>query len=224
MRPAAPVARLLLVALAPAWLAACEPRIEEPRPRASTGAPVTTSGSGTASGPGSTGATEPGRATPAAGGACVRPTPDQPTRTVEGPVPAPGCPEDPGPVPTLARGKVKFVDAPQAPTVSVEIAERDEDRQRGLMYRTQMPADEGMIFLFERARKLSFWMRNTCIPLDMLFVAEDGTIVNVEENVPTLTDRTFTSGGCPAMFVVELNAGWARAHGVKAGQKIAFER
>ena len=92
------------------------------------------------------------------------------------------------------------------------------------MYRTQMPADAGMIFVFERERKLSFWMRNTCIPLDMLFVAEDGTIVNVEENVPTLTDRTFTSGGCPAKYVVELNAGWARAHGVKAGQKIAFGR
>ena len=139
-------------------------------------------------------------------------------------MPAPGCPEDPGPVPVLELGKVTFVDAPKAPEVVVEIAERDADRQRGLMYRTQMPADAGMIFVFERERKLSFWMRNTCIPLDMLFVAEDGTIVNVEENVPTLTDRTFTSGGCPAKYVVEHNAGWARAHGVKAGQKIAFGR
>lgn len=217
MRPAVAPGLVLLLSLA-----ACEPRIDEPTPRsaaASRGARGDTGGATDAT---SSAATSPGG--PTGGPApCVRPTPDQPQRTVEGPVPAPGCPEDPGPVQSLARGKVRFVDAPGAPEVSVEIAERDEDRQRGLMYRTSMPANEGMIFLFERDRRLSFWMRNTCIPLDMLFVAGDGTIVNVEENVPTLTDRTFASG-CPARYVVEVNAGWARAHGVRAGQKLAFER
>ncbi len=153
----------------------------------------------------------------------MKPTPGKATRAVEGPVPAPGCPDDPGPAPVLPKGKVKFPDAAGAPTVPVEIAETDEHRQRGLMYRKSMPADEGMLFVFERSKKLSFWMRNTCIPLDMVFIAEDGTIVHIEENVPTLTDRTFNSG-CAAKYVVELNAGWARAHGVAAGQKLAVER
>jgi uncharacterized membrane protein (UPF0127 family) len=192
--------------------AGCEPTIEEPAPRV---APTPTAPPADAS------VTRPPPV--ASAPTCVRPTPEQPTRAAPTEVPAPGCPDDPGPAPTLSRGKVKFVDAAGAPTVAVEVAERDEDRQRGLMYRKSMPQDEGMIFVFERARKLSFWMRNTCIPLDMIFVTEDGTIVNIEENTPTLTDSTFPSG-CPALYVVEVNAGWTRAHGVKAGQKIVIER
>lgn len=155
--------------------------------------------------------------------ACARPTPDKPTREVQGPVPNPGCPSDPGPVPELARGRVRFTGAEAAPEVALEIAERDEDRQRGLMFRTQMPEMEGMLFVFEHEKKLSFWMHNTCIPLDMIYVAEDFTIVNIEENTPTLSDQTFPSN-CAAKYVIEVNAGWTRKHGVKIGQKLAIER
>lgn len=200
-------------------IAACEPRIEEPHAAAR---------STTIRADGATPA-RPDAPSPASSTAspCVRPTPAQAERTVTGPIPAPGCPADPGPRPDLPRGKVRFPDAPPTAggslVIDAEIAETDAHRQRGLMYRTSLPDTEGMLFIFERSRKLSFWMRNTCLPLDMIFVAEDGTIVHIEENTPTLTDQTFPSG-CPAKYVVEVAAGWTRARGVKAGQKLAIER
>lgn len=79
-----------------------------------------------------------------------------------------------------------------------------------------------MLFIFEDERELGFWMRNTCIPLDMIFASSDGTIVGIEENVPTLNDDHYAPGDCPARYVVEVNAGWSRRHGVKAGQKLIF--
>jgi uncharacterized protein len=87
------------------------------------------------------------------------------------------------------------------------------------MYRTQLADDRGMLFVFERERRLAFWMKNTCIALDMIFVAADGVIVGIEENVPTLNENTY-SPGCPAKYVIEVNAGWARKRGVRAGQRV----
>ncbi|NUP10990.1 MAG: DUF192 domain-containing protein [Polyangiaceae bacterium] len=151
---------------------------------------------------------------------CLKETPAEPTRTVTGPVPAPGCPADPGPVPELVRKRVEIRGASEGLlTVDAEIAKEDEHRMRGLMYRTSLPENDGMLFIFEYDRELNFWMRNTCIPLDMMFIAADGTIVAIEENTPTLTDETFSSG-CNARYVLEVNAGWSRKHGVKAGMKV----
>jgi hypothetical protein len=65
-------------------------------------------------------------------------------------------------------------------------------------------------------------MHNTCIPLDMLFIDDDGLIVGIEENTPTMSDDTF-SVGCSSKYVLELNAGWCRRHGVVAGQKVRFD-
>jgi uncharacterized membrane protein (UPF0127 family) len=107
--------------------------------------------------------------------------------------------------------------------VDAEIAQEDEERQRGLMYRTSLGEDEGMLFIFEIERELSFWMRNTCLPLDMIFISADGTIVNIEENTPTLTDENFESG-CKARYVLETNAGWTRKNGVKAGMKVKLPK
>jgi uncharacterized membrane protein (UPF0127 family) len=200
----------LAMAVASAGAVGCEHRIEEPPPPAR---PVPA--------PEASAPERPSAAPPAASSApaCVKPTPATASREVTGPVPAPGCPADPG-HPELPRGKVMFHGATGAKkSVDVEIAKTDPDRQRGLMYRTSMPENDGMLFIFERQRKLSFWMRNTCIPLDMIFVAEDGTIVKIEENVPTLTDQTFPSE-CPAKYVVEMNAGWCRKNGVAAGQRL----
>jgi uncharacterized protein len=89
------------------------------------------------------------------------------------------------------------------------------------MYRKSMGADQGMLFVFETEQVLKFWMKNTCIPLDMIFVGADGVIVGIEENTPTLSIDTF-SAYCPAKYVLEVNAGWTRKHGVKAGQKITW--
>lgn len=122
----------------------------------------------------------------------------------------------------LPMGRVRFPDAPSAPSVSVERAETDAMRARGLMYRTSLDADAGMLFSWHEEEERSFWMRNTCIPLDMLFIAGDGTIVGILEQVPTL--NTLPRGvPCPAMYVLEVNAGWTRQHGVTPGQRIEIE-
>ena len=85
------------------------------------------------------------------------------------------------------------------------------------MFRTSMDADHGMLFDFGERNVQQFWMHNTCIPLDMLFVDEDGFIVGIVENAPTLNDES-RGVGCPSRYVLEVNAGWSRRHGVRAGQ------
>jgi uncharacterized protein len=153
-------------------------------------------------------------------GRCVKPTGPSPERTAP-PSPDPRCPADPDTPPTLRKGTVVFEGA-KGRTVDVEIAEKELDRQRGLMYRKSMPDNVGMIFRFEQKQEHTFWMRNTCIPLDMLFIDDDGLIVGIQENTPTMTDDTF-SVGCPSKYVLELNAGWCRKNGVVAGQKVKLE-
>jgi uncharacterized membrane protein (UPF0127 family) len=164
---------------------------------------------------------------------CVHESPAVPRRKTP-PSPDPRCPKDPEKAAPLRPGKVTFMTGetpkppaqpgtdPQGTTISVEIAENDHDRQRGLMYRTSMPADHGMIFWFEEKTNHSFWMHNTCIPLDMLYLDADGLIVGIEENTPTLSDDTFEVG-CESTYVLEVNAGWTRAHGVMAGQRAKIE-
>jgi uncharacterized membrane protein (UPF0127 family) len=90
------------------------------------------------------------------------------------------------------------------------------------MYRTAMPEDQGMIFSWPEEAERTFWMHNTCIPLDMLFIAADGTILGVVEQVPVLNDSP-RGIPCPVAHVLELNAGWVRAHGVAPGQRIKIE-
>jgi len=106
--------------------------------------------------------------------------------------------------------------------VDVELARQDEHRRRGLMYRTSLPQDEGMLFVFDQRRVHAFWMKNTCLPLDMLFIDHDGLIVGIEQNVPTMNRRSYQVG-CPSTYVLEVNAGWAHHHGVKAGQRVRFD-
>jgi uncharacterized membrane protein (UPF0127 family) len=107
---------------------------------------------------------------------------------------------------------------PQASGVSVdaEFVRTEHDTMRGLMYRTSMSEDRGMLFDLRVREDHRFWMHNTCIPLDMLFVDEDGFIVGIVENAPTLNDES-RGVGCPSRWVLEVNAGWTRRHGVKAG-------
>jgi uncharacterized membrane protein (UPF0127 family) len=90
------------------------------------------------------------------------------------------------------------------------------------MYRTELAPDAGMLFSWSGEAIRRFWMRNTCIPLDMLFIAADGTIVGIVEQAPVLSDAP-QSIPCPARHVLEVNAGWARSHGVRPGQKVVIE-
>jgi len=86
------------------------------------------------------------------------------------------------------------------------------------MYRTSMAEDRGMLFDLGVRQVHTFWMHNTCIPLDMIFLDDDGFIVGIAENVPTLNDAP-RSVPCPSTHVLEVNAGWSRRHGVRAGDR-----
>ncbi len=112
--------------------------------------------------------------------------------------------------------------AGQRHAVTVEVARTDEELTRGLMYRERLAPDAGMLFVFDASEDHTFWMKNTLIPLDMIFVDEGGRIVGVVERATpqTLSPR---SVGAPSRYVLEVNGGWAAAHGVRAGDRVKFE-
>jgi uncharacterized protein len=151
---------------------------------------------------------------------CIRPTPSA-APAIPPPVPASACPPDPEPNAKLAHADVTFPEAPSSPKVDVEIVKTPDTIEKGLMYRRSMPEDAGMLFKLDSRREHTFWMHNTCIPLDMLFVDEDGTIVGIVEGAAPLTDSVRTVG-CPSLFVLEVNGGWTRKRGVRAGQKMTI--
>ena len=103
----------------------------------------------------------------------------------------------------------------------VEVAEDEAARSQGLMYRRQMQEDEGMLFVFEYPQPLSFWMKNTYLPLDIAFVARDGSILNILRMKPLDEGPRYLSQG-QALYAIEANAGWFKDHGVKAGDKVRF--
>jgi hypothetical protein len=105
--------------------------------------------------------------------------------------------------------------------VSVEIARTDAERAKGLMHRRALAPDAGMLFLFDETAEHPFWMKNTRIPLDMIFIGEDGRVVGiVARAVPG--DLSPRSAG-PSRYVLEVNGGWAEAHGVAPGDRVRFE-
>ena len=104
---------------------------------------------------------------------------------------------------------------------TVEIARTDPERERGLMYRTHMPADHGMLFVFSDAQPRYFWMKNTLIPLDIIFFDAHKRLVNISANTPpckTPECPTYASAA-PAQYVLELNAGMAAKLGLKPGER-----
>ena len=112
--------------------------------------------------------------------------------------------------------------------IKLEVAATEEAITRGLMYRTSMPENQGMVFLFHPQRAVKFWMYHTLIPLDMLFV-KDGKIMKLCENVPPCKSTvpkdcpTYPEG--PAVEVsevIELNAGYASKHHIKEGDPVAY--
>jgi uncharacterized protein len=106
---------------------------------------------------------------------------------------------------------------------SIELAVTDAQREHGLMYRKTMPPDAGMLFDFGVARPVSMWMENTILPLDMLFIQGDGTISHIRENAVPFSRDIIDSHG-PVKFVLELNAGRAKALGIKIGDKVISKR
>lgn len=149
--------------------------------------------------------------------ACVVPLADPPPPEVPS---LANCPEDPDGRPEMPTATVRFPDATEAPTLEVEWAMTDPHRSHGLMYRPTLEDDEGMLFSWTDERQRTFWMKNTCLALDMLFIAQDGTIAGILENVPPWNETPTRTVPCPAAHVLEVRAGWTRAHGVKPGQSM----
>lgn len=105
---------------------------------------------------------------------------------------------------------------------TVEVARTGEEQAMGLMYRNALAPDRGMIFPMNPPRNASFWMRNTLIPLDMIFVRADGTIANIAENTVPYSEEPVMSDG-PVAAVLEIAGGRSAELGIKAGDKVNWE-
>ena len=102
---------------------------------------------------------------------------------------------------------------------AIEVMRTDEERGRGLMFRRFMPADRGMLFDFKTEQPVLMWMKNTYIPLDMIFMSRNGTVTHVAANTDPMSERTISSGP-PAFAVLEVNAGVAAKIGLKPGDRV----
>ena len=107
--------------------------------------------------------------------------------------------------------------------INIEIAGNEEERTQGLMYRDKMNENEGMFFIFDFETPQSFWMKNTLISLDIIFVNKKNEIVKIHKNTDTLSEKSFPSEK-PAIYVVEVNAGYCDKFGIKEGHKIVWRR
>lgn len=148
---------------------------------------------------------------------CTKATPPEPAPVAPPPAP-PSLAQ-----PAVARPRVIVTGAAGETAVEVEVVATDPLIEKGLMYRQHLPPDEGMLFVMGAEDDWRFWMRNTLIPLDILFIKRDLTVAGVLENMRPLDEHS-KGVGAPSLYVLEVNAGWSKAHGVGAGAKVAFER
>lgn len=107
---------------------------------------------------------------------------------------------------------------------TVELADTPDQQERGLMYRPKVGADEGMIFPFSPPRPASFWMHNTMVPLDMLFIRANGTIARIAVNTVPYSEDHVTSGGEPVASVLELAGGRTVELGIKENDQVIWQR
>jgi hypothetical protein len=120
-------------------------------------------------------------------------------------------------------GELTFTDSLGAvkTKIDIEIANSDFDRQLGLMFRRHMDSKDGMLFIFPSEEMQAFWMRNTFIPLDMVFVNAEKKIVTIHRNTQTLSDQSYPSSA-PAMYVIEVTGGFCSNHNIIEGDRINF--
>jgi uncharacterized membrane protein (UPF0127 family) len=102
--------------------------------------------------------------------------------------------------------------------IDAQVATTQQQHAVGLMYRQEMPLHEGMLFAFQQPSMQCFWMKNTLIPLTAAFLADDGTIVNLEDMKPQTTDSHCSKK--PVRYVLEMNQGWFAKKGIKAGDRL----
>jgi uncharacterized membrane protein (UPF0127 family) len=113
---------------------------------------------------------------------------------------------------------------PDGTHVHLELALTDEEKQLGLMFRDTLPSDHGMLFIFDADGPLEFWMKNTFVPLDFVWVSAAGEVVEVRACVPPCRSDPCPgyASNKPARAVLEVNAGFAAAHGVRPGEQLKF--
>ena len=102
--------------------------------------------------------------------------------------------------------------------MNAELASTPQQREIGLMFRNAMPANDGMLFVFEQPGQQCFWMRNTLIPLSVAFIGDDGSVVNIDDMKPQTLDSHCSAK--PVRFVLEMNEGWFAKRGIKAGSRL----
>ncbi len=105
-------------------------------------------------------------------------------------------------------------------TLFVEVAVTPEEREIGLMYREFLPENNGMLFIFEQESRLSFWMKNTFIPLSIAFINSDGIIVDIQQMEPMTTKSHISR--FPAKYALEVNKGWFKKHRIAVGDTVRF--
>lgn len=102
--------------------------------------------------------------------------------------------------------------------IHAQVASTPEQRATGLMFRSEMPANEGMLFVFEESAGQCFWMKNTLLPLTAAFVTDDGTIVNLADMKPRTLDSHCSAK--PVRYVLEMHQGWFAKRGIQAGSRL----
>ncbi len=134
-----------------------------------------------------------------------------------------GLASAPAPTPALATTKAVFISPKgRQSSFTCEIAQTPSERATGLMHRKSLAPTKGMVFVFPHPEEQMFWMKNTYIPLDMIFISSDGVVVGVVENARPLS-LELRGVSTPSQFVVELAAFTAGKHGIKVGTKVGFD-
>lgn len=127
-------------------------------------------------------------------------------------------------IPFREDGQLSFVrDGEIIRTIAIEVAETDSSRTRGLMQRPSLPADSGMLFIFQDEQQRAFWMANTPLSLDIMYVRSDSSILSIARYTTPFSATSIPSNG-PAQFVVEVVAGYADSHGITEGDRITWTR
>ena len=125
-----------------------------------------------------------------------------------------------GPVRPAGRQTLEIASKSGVHTFTVELADTEAEREKGLMFRKELPEGSGMLFDFHAEAPVSFWMQNTYIPLDMIFIRGDGRILRIAENTEPLSTKLVPSGG-PVRAVLEVIGGTARKMGIAPGDRVA---
>ena len=120
----------------------------------------------------------------------------------------------------LDRNTVEIASKSGVHVFAVEMADTEAAREKGLMYRKSLPPGQGMLFDFHSDQPVRFWMKNTYIPLDMIFIRSDGRILNIAENTTPMSEKEVPSAG-PVRAVLEVSGGTARKLGIAPGDYVA---